>query len=149
MKPEFLNTYIDVRTANGLADVLLDALEFQAAAGTLYQAPPGSTTDGVSTPRFLWRIIPPNGDADFLPAVLHDAAYRNGLLIYCPVNDTWRRANLTQRQADRLLREALLANGVGFLKRNVIYFALRLFGGQAFREDRRAGQAAFDEGRNK
>ena len=137
MKPEFLNTVIDVRTANGRDDTLLDALEFQVRSGEIYQAPPGSTTDGVSTPRWLWRLIPPNGDADFLPAVLHDAAYRNTLQLYCARTDTWRAANLTQRQADRLLREALLANGVGILKRNVIYFALRLFGGQAFREDRK------------
>ena len=135
MKPEILNTALDVRTANGLDDILLDALEIQVSNGDIYRAPIGSATDGVSTPRWLWPILPPTGD-DWLPAVLHDAAYRNTLQRYCPATDHWQLAKLTQAQADRLLLEALRANGVRWLKRTVIYTALRLVGGKAFKEDR-------------
>ena len=132
----FYSTQVDLRTENGLDDTLLSPLDFKSRSGITYRAPVGTTTDGVSTPRFLWRIIPPNGDADFLPAVIHDAAYRNQLLIYCRVTGQYSRANLTQFQSDRLLAEALQANGVGVIKRNVIYYALRLFGARAFHADR-------------
>ena len=121
--------------------MLEEDLLFITSAGVFYRAPVGSTTDGLSTPRIIRNL--PGYDAtgdDWWSGVIHDAAYR-GFLERQDTYGQWHKANLTQCQADDLIFDAMTLQGVGCVRRHVIFCALRLFGGAAFREDRRKAAA--------
>ena len=150
METGFQNQSVDVRTFDGADDTLLDPIFFLSPSGIWYAAPIGSTTDGLSTPRIIRNL--PGYDAtgeDWMSGVLHDSAYRDMLLVWndrtttpdlelTPSNLTgWRQAHLTQKQSDRLILDAMTTQGVGFFRRHIIYYALRLFGSFAFKEDRK------------
>ena len=131
----FQNGSLNVKTRDGLDDILIEELTFVRRDGTILRAPIGSTTDGLSTPKIV-RLIPgydATGD-DWWSGVLHDSAYRNFLQV---INEgVWIAAGFNRKQCDDLILEAMTAQGVGWLRRYTIYFALRLFGWHAFKEDR-------------
>jgi hypothetical protein len=132
----FINETIAARTEDGHNFVLLEPLTYCANDSRLLRAPVGATTDGISTPDFIWNIIPPFG-ATWFSGVLHDAGYRDTLQICTDVeNNIWEPAHYTQDQCDLLMRESLLAHGVGVLEVEVIYHALSTFGSTAFHADR-------------
>lgn len=140
MDTGFQNSTLIVQTRDGLDDVLIETLDFLHPDGTLYRAPIGSTTDGLSTPKIV-RLIPgydATGD-DWWSGVLHDSAYRDFLQVNLGV---WMPAHLTQRESDHLILAAMTAQGVGWFRRHTIFFALRLFGRFAFAGDRRAASLA-------
>jgi len=135
-KHGFQNTSLDVRTRDGLDDILIEPLCFINQAGRHYRAPTDSTTDGLSTPKII-RVLPgydATGD-DWWSGVLHDAAYRDFLEIES-AGGAWEKAGLTQAQSDALILEAMTTQGVGWWRRHIIYCALRLFGSSAFKKDR-------------
>lgn len=79
-------------------------------------APKGFVTDYASVPRGLWNLFPPNGK--YAPAaVIHDYLYRRTLL--------------DRKVCDRVLLEAMELLGVSWVTRQLIYRAVRLFGGAA------------------
>lgn len=80
--------------------------------------PVGFVTNFASVPRVLWAILPPTGEYG-KAAVIHD-------FLYC------RRA-LTRTLCDAIFYEAMRALGVGWLRRSLMYAAVRLFGGPAWR----------------
>jgi len=136
MTAGFLEKTIPLESGNGRDDTLLGPLHYRSISGVLHRVPVGSTTDGMSTPR-LARIIPgfePTG-IHWLPAVLHDSAYRGTLEVFRWTN--YHTAYLSRIQADLLLDEALELQGVGPLRRAIIFRALRLFGASNFKPDRR------------
>jgi hypothetical protein len=139
MKHGFQNKTLDVKTRDGLDDMLLEPLYFFDRIERHYRAPTGSTTDGLSTPKFV-RILPgfdATGD-DWWSGVLHDAAYRDSLEIRL-AEGVWEKAHLTQAQSDALILEAMQTQKVGAVRRYTIYYALRLFGSIAFKKDRNRG----------
>jgi hypothetical protein len=97
--------------------------------------PKGFPTDLTSIPRFAWTLLPPDGPW-LKAAVIHDFLYRtcgrgvwlnqpNGLTRHCAPNvDCYRR-----EEADWILRDAMKDRGVGVVKRNIIWAAVRLGGG--------------------
>ena len=130
----FKNKTLLIRTNDGDDDVLMEPLYFDSARGT-YRAPTGSTTDGLSTPKWI-RILPgydSTGD-DWLSGVLHDSSYRDQLEVF--QDGIWQLAHLVQKECDDLILEAMTSQGVGWLRRSNIYRALRMFGKAAFDEDR-------------
>jgi hypothetical protein len=131
----FQQATLDVRTGDGLDDVLLEELLYIKDDGTRLKAPIAGTTDGLSVPRCVQNIIPATG-GDWFSGVLHDSAYRNQMQAYS--NNTWMPANYTQEQADDLILEAMKSQGVGFVMRHTIYRALRMFGSHAYAADRKA-----------
>ena len=134
----FTTQTVDVRTSDGLDDVLLTPLTYVSRDRRVYRSPIGGTTNGVSAPRCVQGIIPATGEAYWMCGVLHDAAYRGQLLVMeesCSFH--FLPANLTQKQSDNLLLEAMVSQKVGWLKRHTIYFAVRLFGFAAFNRDRK------------
>lgn len=136
MTPGFQNVRLNVQTVDGLDDTLLEPLVFRTATGVWLRAPIGSTTDGLSTPKFI-RLLPgydATGD-DWWSGVIHDSAYRNFLEIK-NYEGEWKRAWFSQPRADALILEAMRTQGVGFTRRHIIYFALRAFGSFAFKGDR-------------
>lgn len=130
----FVNAKLQVETADGRNCVLLEPLVFRMANGLVLRAPAGSATDGVSTPRFIWNVIPPFGKTWFA-GIIHDAAYRNTLEAQT-AGGHWILAKFDQLQADNLMLEALIAQGVDDVERQTIYDALREVGGLAFAADR-------------
>jgi hypothetical protein len=82
--------------------------------------PVGFMTDGASVPRIFWNVLSPFGDY-FSAAVIHD-------FLYSPHNRRFDR-----RTCDRIFLAAMIDAGVPFIRRRVIYRAVRLGGWAAFR----------------
>jgi hypothetical protein len=92
--------------------------------GFLIHVPRGFTTDFASIPRPFWGILPPWGRYG-KAAVLHDWLYYSG--------------RASRVVADAVFCEAMASLKVGRLTRWVIYAAVRIGGGAAWRAHRRAG----------
>lgn len=74
--------------------------------------PCGFETDLASVPRVFWAVYPPFGK--YIEAsVIHDYLYRQ---------------KFNRKEADKLFRKIMKEDGVGFLTRNLFYFAVRFFG---------------------
>lgn len=138
MNATFVNLDLDIRTTKGRKGTLLTSLVYRREDGGWLRAPRGSTTDGISVPRIFWALIPSTG-AGWFSGVLHDAAYHRQLEIHrnYGISEVWLPFHPTRKQADQLMRESLQSQGIGWFKRNVIYYALRLFGGKAFRKNQK------------
>jgi len=81
MNPRFQNLPLRVSSLDGRNFVLLADVFYVAGDGTRYCLPAGATSDGASTPPEVWPLVPPFGK--YWPAAyLHDAAYRNTLLMW-------------------------------------------------------------------
>lgn len=104
--------YLDFRILipkNSRDKVLYVLLKDTVISGV--KIPRGLTTDGASTPRFLWALIPPVHE--YLPAaVLHDYL----LYIGTPRSD-----------ADRKFRDCMLELGVNPLRVKLMYWAVRAY----------------------
>jgi hypothetical protein len=79
--------------------------------------PAGFVTDFASVPRAFWAVLPPFGNHQ-LAAIVHDFLY-------------WDQG-CTREQADALLRVAMAESRVDPGKRDVIWQAVRAFGGTAW-----------------
>ena len=80
------------------------------------EVPAGFIFDGNSLPRATWWASPPS---DYLEAgCVHDFLYRYGT---------------DRKLADGVYREILALKGMGRVRRNLRYAALRLFGRRAFK----------------
>ncbi|MFG1358036.1 DUF1353 domain-containing protein [Xanthobacter pseudotagetidis] len=89
----------------------------------------GAVTDLTSVPRFAWMLIPPDGPW-VKAAVIHDYLYRTrgtGIIWDKPSSHT-RPTPYSRAEADWILRDALENRGVGWLKRNIIWAAVRIGG---------------------
>jgi Protein of unknown function (DUF1353) len=98
----------------------------------------GFDTDYASVPRIFWSIYPPDGSYTEA-AVIHDALYfyqTAGL----------NRPAITRAQADTVFLEAMTALGVPWLRRRIIYAAVRSGGWIAWNCNTkwRAAEAAAD-----
>ena len=121
---------------------LVKPVDYFAQDGTHYRIPYAQSTDFASIPKQLWGpplYLIPTGFWS-LPAVLHDAGFRNTLLIVNPDNST-QLANLTEKQCNDLLLESMQAikpNPTPFekLQMEAIYSGVSIGGGSAFSEDR-------------
>ena len=117
MSPRFLSPLV-VRDDGG-SFVRVEALSYESAVlGGVLVVPPGFPTDFASIPRGLWNILPPVGKYD-AAAVCHDKLYRDGAVNGTPID---------RGTADRVLREAMEASGVGRVQRWLIYSGLRIGG---------------------
>ncbi len=117
--------------------ITTDWFRFRSAVvGRTVTVPPGFVTDFNSTPRALWRIMPPDDNPE--QAVVHDYLYaRNGC---------------TRLQADRIHREiAEVLNAANVnagkpecaprWKREAMYLGLRIGGWRAWGRYRRQQKA--------
>jgi hypothetical protein len=107
---------LDVRYINGDTWELTAPLVYVSSIAGRIEVPAGSHTDFASIPRGLWNVEPKSAYAP--AAVIHDYAYRTG----CLPRDV----------ADRVFREALEVLGCGKVKRNLMFAAVRAFGGRAY-----------------
>lgn len=82
----------------------------------------GFETNGISTPRWCWPLIGPTSEA-FKISIFHDLMYSKD----CPYA-------FTRADADYIMLEGMVALGVGFLERQAIYRALRMWGWLAWKK---------------
>lgn len=107
------------RCGRTLAD-LLDRFSYEVGAlgsGDVITVPAGYETDFISIPRLLWAFENPLGDAA-KAAVLHDWLYTT--------------AARSRAEADAIFLEAMGVLRVGFVKRHLLYLAVRLFGWRSY-----------------
>jgi hypothetical protein len=135
MQTGFVNTRLKVETGDGIDDVLLEALVYVRADGSVVRCPVGGTTDGLSVPRCVQNVIPATG-GDWFSGVLHDSAYRDQMEVYSAGLGGWVKGHYTKRMCDELLLEAMESQGVGAVMRRVIYWGVKYGGPKSFREDR-------------
>lgn len=144
MKTGFLNLPAKVSTSDGRNLVFLEPLEFVLPNQRRYRIPAGAKTDGASTPRLIWWIIPPfglPGNNYGPPSWGHDAAYQRTLEKLMP-DGSWERITTAEFWDDKLILHLMAAQGVSWLMRWTIYIALHLFGRTAFKEDRKEAKLA-------
>jgi hypothetical protein len=101
---------------------LAGALTFYANNYFVVTAPEGFITDLASIPRPFWNLLPPFGKYTEA-AVIHDWLYRTHLF--------------SRAMCDALFLEMMNALRTDWHTRTIIYLAVRLFGGFAWRDERR------------
>lgn len=97
----------------------LERFRFYSPSLGWIEVPAGTLTDGASIPRIFWNILSPFGSY-FKAALPHDYLY------------SAENKRFTRQQADTVLREGMIAAGVPWHKRAVIYYAVRAFGWRFF-----------------
>lgn len=105
-----------VPTDDGRRWKLKEDLIYKGSRET-FTIPAGFETDFASVPRIFWSVLPPHGVYS-RAAVLHDWLY-----IEQPVS---------RKDADGLFRRSMKELGVGYLKRTVMWLAVRTFGAKAW-----------------
>lgn len=80
-------------------------------------------TDFWSIPQWLWWFFNPT---KYLAYILHDFFYSS--------KHSLEVQNYSRKEADEILKEALKVEWMGIFKRNLIYFAVRLFWKKFFRK---------------
>ena len=76
--------------------------------------PYGFISDGGSIPRFFWRLFSPLDGRYIKDYVLHDFIYKTGLR--------------QRKDADKILKNNLIKNGMSKIGAYCVYFSVRLFG---------------------
>ena len=105
---------------NGVTRTLTHEITYFDDDGAGYTVPAGFKTDFASTPRAVWWLCPPSTGKYVYGAVCHDFWYRTA------------DVEMTRLRADELFLEIMKNSGVGVIKRNAMYKAVRLFGGLSF-----------------
>lgn len=112
-------TRLDGQQVNGNPLYRLDAPLIYEDRGQRYEIPGGFVTDLASIPQRFQDRLPHDGP--WAPAaVLHDWLYAENAV--------------PRRQADRTFREAMTGLGVKPRARRAMWGAVRLFGGDAYRQ---------------
>lgn len=91
------------------------AFAYYTQRGEIIKIPRGFITDLASIPRPFWSVIGSPGSGDYAQAaVVHDYLY---------VEQTF-----TRKQSDKIFLEAMRDLRVGWLRRTVMYIAVRIGG---------------------
>ena len=100
--------------ADGVNWRVINPFKYQHSDGRIFTAPAGMITDMTSTPRFIWRIIPPATGKQRKGAVIHDLLYRIQVT--------------TRKEADEIYQDCMKLDGVPSWKRRIIHIGLRVGG---------------------
>lgn len=129
--PFFMDDPLRVEYVDGHTWLLVEDFSYldieRTATATIARrihVPAGFTTDFASIPRFFWRWLPPTGEYG-KAAVIHDFLYQYGTL---------DGEHVTKEYADAVFRRAMEDLGVGRIRRNLMYTAVRLFGRGVWRQ---------------
>ena len=110
--------------------VLMEDWHVDDVNGFRFVVPAGTTTDGASIPRFLWRVCGhPLQAPRVYAAMLHDWLYA-GVDPEAP--SCSRPSDITRKEADLCYYSLLRHFGVSAWKAMIEYLALRLFGGSHY-----------------
>ncbi len=83
---------------------------------------PGFVTDGASIPKAFWAIL----SSPFEGPLVYGAMIHDGL---------YTKMQLPRKECDELLREMALEQGYNKIKADLVYDAVRLFGGSHWNKD--------------
>ena len=136
MKGAFLTPLV-TKHVGAQRKLLVEELVYRDRRGRLWRVPAGTASNGASTPRLLWPLYPPFGEA-YEPATwLHDFVYENAELIDVDGKP------IEREEADALLLEASV-DGCGFRGRGAVtmHGGVRLGGWLPWRRARRRAKAA-------
>lgn len=101
-------------------------------AGDVISLQPGTVTDLASIPRLVSNVYPPDGPWA-QAALFHDLCYQTkGAFIAWGRPGHTRAAPYSRAECDELLRQGMVALGIGTLQRVTIYEAVRLGGGNGW-----------------
>lgn len=117
----FVKTDLSFISSDGRNITTLEPIVLTRPNGEVITAPPGFTSDGASTPKSIWWLIPPFGTY-WLACVLHDFLYRV--------------SGRPKDECDTILMEAMTSLGVELFLREAIYEGVHLGGQWAFDNDR-------------
>lgn len=117
----FKQAYFKVVTEDGRNFVLREPVDFICKSGETITIPAGAESDGASTPREIWDLIPPFG-AYWKAAYLHDYLYRY--------------TDRPKAECDSILLEAMESLSVETLEAKAIYDGVAIGGEAAFTSDR-------------
>ncbi len=95
--------------------VLTEPLVYQDSVGGKYEVPKGFPSDGASIPSFTWMIVGHPFGSYLEAAVVHD---------YLCFED-----KVVSKKRDWVFLDAMKTQGVEGWKRNVMFRAVRMFGG--------------------
>jgi len=136
----FQSLPFQVSSRDGRNFELLAEAIYVSEDGTRYRLPVGTQSDGASTPKEIWSLIPPFG-LYWPAAYLHDAAYRDALEV--EKEGQWAKATLPKDKCDKLLLESMRSLGVGVVERDTIYEGVVIGGESSFKQDRQNEQAVY------
>jgi hypothetical protein len=119
----FHGTPVHASTNDGRNFRWLQTFGYLDKAGHWHDIPKHNDSDGASTPRLIWGIVPPFG-RHWRPAAAHDHWYRN--------------TQYPKIRCDALFLEAMESCGVSWFWRHVIYWGVKFGGHGAFKGDRAA-----------
>ena len=102
-----------VKHLDGRMWELMRSFEYHTEVGEIIEVPKGFTFDFASIPRPFWSIIGPPTGRYGPAALIHDF-----LCVLEPID---------YRYADRIFYEAMRDCGVAYLKRTLMYWAVRLW----------------------
>lgn len=103
---------------------LTQPISFNSFFGEMI-VPSGFVSDGASIPRIFWSIFCPFDGEFFEAALIHDFLYS------LMAKDEYDY--IDRNQADQIFLEGMKDLGVGLIKRNIIYRAVRIGGGANWR----------------
>ncbi len=83
---------------------------------------PGFVTDGASIPKAFWTIL----SSPFEGPLVYGAMIHDGL---------YTKMQLPRKECDELLREMAIEQGYNKIKADLVYEAVRLFGGSHWNKD--------------
>ena len=122
LKPYFTDAPLLQPLADGCNWELHEKFGFWTPRTGLIMVPAGFVTDLASIPRLFWNILPPFGKYT-RAAIVHDWLYRTQMR--------------TRETADRVLWDGMVACGVPWWQRVIIYQNVRWFGFAAWADDSR------------
>ena len=119
--PSSFKTPLRLEYVDGRDFVVLESFEFWStvADDRTFTVPAGFVTDFASVPRFLWWLYSPHGQYG-KAAVVHDYCYRSRCV--------------SRAMADRVFLEGMQVLGVWWLRRRLMWLAVRCFGWLAYRK---------------
>jgi hypothetical protein len=112
-----------VSTPDGRNFTLMSPFTYTTKAGEVITVPAGTESDGASTPRIGWNLLPPFGTY-WMAAFLHDYLYRE--------------TEKAKADCDDIFYEAMDALGTDDEEARLIYEGVSLGGWAAFQADRKA-----------
>jgi hypothetical protein len=129
MKPYFYPKQLSIKTElDGQTDTLCEDMKFFDHPESCWVVKSGSPTDGFSVPGIVGWFCQHTGRG-WAAAVLHDNGYRQrGLVIMNDLDGRYAFEPLPRKVIDILFLNAMKACGLGWVRRHIIYMAVRLFG---------------------
>ena len=97
-----------------------------------FVVPRGFETDFASIPRIFQSLIPKHGRFD-AAAIIHDFLYRQKPYVKPDVNEPYhRKIPITRKDADGIFLRIMRELKVGWVRRHLIYLAVRVGGRSAW-----------------